>query len=107
MGEQQLQDLKLDRENERLRKRRQMETATKTHELELQRVAHEAKQQEHADKREAHLKHVEHMKNTLGMSSDQIATYLLASEQGPPAKLIQIIGKDGASTPSYILPDVA
>merc|ERR1711870_44974 len=55
--EQQLQDLKLDRENERLRKRRQMETATKTHELELQRVAHKAKQQELADKVEAQLKH--------------------------------------------------
>jgi regulator of protease activity HflC (stomatin/prohibitin superfamily) len=105
--EQQLQDLKLDRENERLCKRRQMETATKTHELELQRAAHEAKQREHADKRDAHLNHVEKMKSTLNMTSEQIATYLLASEQGPPAKLIQIVGKDGASTPSYILPDVA
>merc|ERR1712228_778742 len=57
--EQQLQDLKLDRENERLRKRQQMEAATKTHELELQRAAHEAKQQELADKREAHLGHLE------------------------------------------------
>merc|ERR1711972_876432 len=40
--EQQLQDLKLDRENQRLCKRRQMEAASKTHELELQRAAHEA-----------------------------------------------------------------
>merc|ERR1712072_396501 len=34
--EQQLQDLKLDRENDRLRKRRQMEAATKEHERRLQ-----------------------------------------------------------------------
>merc|ERR1719310_2565458 len=74
--EQQLQDLKLDRENERLCKRRQMETATKTHELELQRTVHEAKQREHADKRDAHLNHVEKMKSTLNMTSEQIATYL-------------------------------
>jgi len=107
--EQQLQDLKLDRENDRLRKRRQMEAATKTHELELQRAAHEAKQQELADKREARLGHLDKMKTNLALTSDQVAAYLLASEQGPPAKLIQIVGKDGigASTPSYILPDAA
>jgi hypothetical protein len=105
--EQQLQDLKLDRENERLCKRRQMEAATKTHELGLQRSAHEAKQRELADKREAHLSHLEHMKSAISMTSEQIAAYLLASEQGPPGKLIQIVSKDGASTPSYILPDIA
>merc|ERR1719476_1151881 len=81
--EQQLQDLKLDRENQRLQKRRQMEAATKTHELELQRAAHEASQKEVTDKREAHLTHLEHMKGALGMTSEQISTYLLASEQGP------------------------
>jgi len=101
--EQQLQDLKLDRENERQVKRRQMEAATKTHELELQRVAHEATQQELSDKREAHLSHLERIKSTLGMTSEQIAAYLQASEQGPPGKLIQIAGKDNASMPSFII----
>jgi Skp family chaperone for outer membrane proteins len=106
--EQKMQDLKLDRENDRLKKRRQMESDTNAHELQLQRAAHEAKQRELAEKREAHLAHLEKLKTGLSISSDQMATYLLASEQGPPGKLIQIVGKDGGtSTPSYILPDVS
>merc|ERR1711972_474131 len=44
--EQRMQDMKLTREEERLRKRQSMEKETKVHELELQRNAHEATQQE-------------------------------------------------------------
>lgn len=105
--EQQLQDMRLDREDERLRKRRLMEAASKAHELELQRAAHEAKQQELADKREAHRSHLQQMRTVLGMTSDQIAAYMVASEQGPPGKLIHIVGKDGTPTPSFIMPDAA
>merc|ERR1712151_1262993 len=42
--EQRLQDMKLDREEGRLRKRRQMEKETKAHERKLQQAAHELQQ---------------------------------------------------------------
>merc|ERR1719361_3328575 len=44
--EQMMLDMKLAREEERLRKTQQMEKETKAHEHELQKVAHEARQQE-------------------------------------------------------------
>merc|ERR1712194_976753 len=96
MGEQEqrLQDTKLEREEARLRKRRQMECETKAHERELQRAAHEQKQAEQLKERQARLEHLVSMKASLDFSSEQLAAYLLASEQGPPAKLVQIIGKD-------------
>merc|ERR1712228_1061994 len=44
--EQQLEDLKLEREEQRLVKKRQMEADTKAHERALQRAAHMAEQKE-------------------------------------------------------------
>merc|ERR1711915_1077811 len=86
--EQMMLDMKLAREEERLRKKQQMEKETKAHEHELQKAAHEARQQEVISDRHAHLKHLSNMKASLGISGDQLASYLLASEQGPPAKFI-------------------
>lgn len=108
--EQQLLDMKLEHEEERLRKRRQMEMETKEHERKLQRSAHEAKQQEILEDRQAHLQHLTNMKSTLGISGDQLSTYLLAQEQGPPSKLVQIVaGKDGgnSSRNSFVIQDTA
>merc|ERR1719291_1373553 len=86
--------MKLEHEEERLRKRRQMEAETKVHERELQKAAHEAKQLELLQERQTQLEHLASMQKTLSFSSEQLAAYLLASEQGPPAKLVQVIGKD-------------
>merc|ERR1712087_613642 len=63
-------------------------------ERELQRAAHEQKQAEQLKERQARLEHLVSMKASLDLSSEQLAAYLLASEQGPPAKLVQVIGKD-------------
>jgi hypothetical protein len=92
--EQRLQDMKLEREEARLRKRRQMEWETKAHERELQRAAHEQRQAEQLKERQARLEDLVSMKASLDLSGEQLAAYLLASEQGPPAKLVQVIGKD-------------
>jgi len=107
--EQELQDMKLVHEEERLRKRRQMEMETKEHELKIQKAAHEVKQQEQLEDREAQLQHLKNLKNALELSGDQVAQYLLASEQGPPGKLVQILGKGGAgsSGSSFIIQDTA
>merc|ERR1712194_1009959 len=83
--------LALDSENEnqeqRLRKRRQMEAETKAHERELQKAAHEAKQLELLQERQTQLEHLASMHKTLSLSSEQLAAYLLASEQGPQRSL--------------------
>jgi len=108
--EQQLLDMKLEREQDRLRKRRQMETDAKEHERKIQRVSHEAQQLESLEKRQAQLQHLTNMKSTLGISSDQLCSYLIASEQGPPSKLVQIVGvgKDGDSAGnSFVIQDTA
>merc|ERR1712066_814160 len=91
-----MQDMKLEREQERLRKRRQMEIETKDHERMIQRAAHEAKQKELLEDRQAQLEHLNSLKCTLDLSSDQVSQYLVASEQGPPGKLVQIVGQGGA-----------
>eukprot|EP00406_Dinophysis_acuminata_P073216 CAMPEP_0179264020 /NCGR_PEP_ID=MMETSP0797-20121207/28176_1 /TAXON_ID=47934 /ORGANISM="Dinophysis acuminata, Strain DAEP01" /LENGTH=504 /DNA_ID=CAMNT_0020972191 /DNA_START=51 /DNA_END=1562 /DNA_ORIENTATION=- len=99
--EQKMQDMKTAREEERLRKRQKMEKETRLHELELQQQAHDAKQQQVLADRQARLAHLASMKTSLGLSGEQLASYLLASEQGPPAKVIQIQGaggKDGSVT---------
>merc|ERR1712139_108344 len=70
--EQHLLDMKLEHEQERLRKRRQMETDTKEHERKLQRAAHEAKQQELIEGRQAHLQHLSELKAKLGMTGEQL-----------------------------------
>jgi len=107
--EQELLDMKLEHEEERLRKRRQMETETKEHERRLQRAAHEAKQQELLEERQAKVQHLGSLKSGLDISSEQLASYLLASEQGPPAKLVQIVGKGGGDSgrSSFIIQDSA
>jgi regulator of protease activity HflC (stomatin/prohibitin superfamily) len=99
--EQELLDMKLEREEDRLRKHQQMEMETKEHERKLQRAAHEAKQLEMLEDRKAQLEHLTNMKSTLGISGDQLSSYLLATEQGPPSKLVQIVGGMGGSDNSH------
>merc|ERR1719440_932686 len=96
--EQEMLDMKLEHEQERLRKRRQMEMETKEHERRLQRAAHEAKQHELLEERQAQVQHLASLMSGLNISTEQLASYLLALEQGPPDKLVQIIGKDGGSS---------
>merc|ERR1712151_297746 len=102
--EQKVQDMKLAREEERLRKRQKMEKETKAHERELQREAYEAQQKEILRDRQSRLEHLMNMKDSIGLSGDQLASYLLASEQGPPGKVIQIQGapRDGSAHGSFI-----
>merc|ERR1712032_1139759 len=102
--EQKMQDMKLAREEERLRKRQKMEKETKAHERELQREAYEAQQKEMLRDRQSRLEHLMNMKDSIGLSGDQLASYLLASEQGPPGKVIQIQGapRDGSAHGSFI-----
>merc|ERR1712032_264564 len=92
--EQRLQDMKLEREEDRLRKKRQMEVESKEHERKLQRAAHEAKQQELENDRKAKLNYYDSLKQGLGLSAEQLSSYLIAAEQGPPGKLVQIVAKD-------------
>merc|ERR1711881_766071 len=58
--EQQMEDLRLQREGERLQKKQCMEKDTQAHERELRRAAHEASQKELLDKRTAKLEHLAH-----------------------------------------------
>merc|ERR1712176_858845 len=69
--EQQMQDMKLSREEERLRKKQKMEKETRAHERELQRAAHEAQQQEILKDRQSRLEHLGNMKTSLGLSGEQ------------------------------------
>merc|ERR1740117_379489 len=92
--EQKVQDMKLEREEQRLRRRRQMEAEGKTHELEMQRAVHDVKQKERAEERQAHLEHLASLKSELGLTGDQLGAYMLAMQQGPPAKVIQFKGLD-------------
>jgi hypothetical protein len=110
--EQQLQDMKLVHEEERLKKRRQMELETRDHDRKLQRADHEAKQKEVLEERDAQLQHLRSVKDELGLSSDQLSSYLIASEQGPPGKLVQIVGADSSGNhsstrSSFIIQDSA
>jgi len=92
--EQKVQDMKLEREEQRLRRRRQMEAEGKTHELEMQRAVHEVKQREQAEEKQAHIEHLASLKTELGLTGDQLGAYMLAMQQGPPAKVIQFRGAD-------------
>jgi len=78
--EQRMLDMKLEHEETRLRKRRQMETETKEHERMLQRAAHEATQKEMLEQRQAQVEHLDSLRSSLNISSEQLASYLLASE---------------------------
>lgn len=64
----------------------------KTHELEMQRAVHDVKQKERAEERQAHLEHLSSLKSELGLTGDQLGSYMLAMQQGPPAKVIQLQG---------------
>jgi len=92
--EQQLLDMKLDREEERNRKKRTMETDAKAHQRELERMAHEAEQAQKRAERQAHLQHLAQLQRDVGLSAEQVAAYIIAVENGPPEKLIQINGKE-------------
>ena len=92
--EQKVQDMKLEREEHRLRRRRQMEAEGKTHELEMQRAVHDVKQKERAEERQANLEHLASLKSELGLTGDQLGAYMLALQQGAPAKIIQLKGVD-------------
>lgn len=107
--EQKMLDMKLDRQNERLCKQRHTEAETKEHERALQRAAHEAQQQELLEQRQAQLQHLASLKSTLVISSEQLASYLIAQEQGPPGKLVQIVGGGGSHSgaSSFIVQDSA
>jgi len=107
--EQKMLDMKLEHEQERQQKKRQMEVEAKEHERKLQRAAHEAKQKELMEERQAQLEHLGSLKSTVGMSSEQLAAYLVSSEQGPPSKLVQIVGKVGGDSghSSFVIQDSA
>jgi len=107
--EQHLLDMKLTHEEERLRKRQQMESESAEHERKLQRAAHEARQKELTEEREAQLQNLKNMKSTLGLSGEQLSSYLVASEQGPPSKLVHIVGgkECGSGGSSFIIQDTA
>merc|ERR1712113_367504 len=108
--EQHLLDMKLEHEEERLRKTRQMEMDTKEHERKLQRAAHEAKQKELEEERAANLQHFLQLKSKLGLSENQLASYLIVAEQGPPSKLVQIVGTacgTSSSGSSFVIQDTA
>lgn len=92
--EQKVQDMKLEREEQRVRRRRQMEAEGKTHELDMQRAVHDVKQKHQTEERQAHLEHLASIKRELGLTGDQLGAYMLAMQQGPPAKLIQLKGVD-------------
>merc|ERR1712039_633527 len=96
--EQKMQDMKLEREQERLRRRQAMEKETKAHERELQRSSFDAQQQEVLKDRQSRLEHLGNMKASLDLSGEQLASYLLACEQGPAAKVIQIQGGNRESS---------
>lgn len=104
--EQQVQDMKLQREEQRLATRRQMESDAKRHELalqrevkqhglELQRLAHEALVKEETEKQLKQLENLVSLKRQLELSADQVTSYVIAKAQGRPEKLIQITGIDG------------
>merc|ERR1711920_930650 len=86
--EQGLQDMKLEHEEGRLRKRRQIEAETKAHEREIQRAAHDAKQLELSQDREAKLEHLARMQKQLSLAGEQLASYLLAAGRPMLASLL-------------------
>lgn len=112
--EQEIQDTRLKREEERLRKRRQIDAETKRHELELQReakahslemqrLAHEAHMHEQKEIHEAHMQYLAGLKRELGLAPGQLAQYMIAKEHGKPDRLIQITGKDSDSRASSFI----
>merc|ERR1712224_1037585 len=94
--EQQLEDMRLQRERERLQQKQGMEKDTQEHKTALQRARHDAE-------RQAQMEFLQRLQRELGVSGDCLAEYLLALERGRPEKLIQIVGKDGSMNSSTAL----
>merc|ERR1712070_662140 len=108
--EQEVQDMQLKHEEERLKKRQGMEVETAEHNRKLQRAPHAAGQKETAEVQEAQRQHLAPLKSSLDLSADQLATYLVAHEQGPPQKLVQIVSSKEASQSngsSFVIQDTA
>merc|ERR1711998_289301 len=106
------------REESRVRMRRQMDADAKRHDLEMQReakahvremqqLAHEAGLEEQRAKAQAaldsqkaasaaELDQLVQMQTELGLNADQLGAYLTAKVQGKPEKLIQISGLKAA-----------
>merc|ERR1712187_514004 len=82
--EQQVLDMKLQREGAR--------AEAKQHELDMQQKLHESKQRHAGEERQAHVDHLARMRKELGLTAEQLSTYMNICEQGKPAKLIQILG---------------
>merc|ERR1711904_407068 len=103
--EQQLKDIRLQREEDRQRQQHRMEKEKQVHEMEMQNTAHDQTQKEQLAERQASFEHLARLKQDLGMSGDSLAEYLISLERGPPERLIQIMGnKDsgGTSTPPFV-----
>merc|ERR1711869_49840 len=90
--EQQLKDIRLQREEERQRQQHRMEKEKQVHEMEMQEAAHNQTQKEQLVERQASFEHLTRLKQHLGVSGDSLAEYLISMERGPPEKLIQIMG---------------
>ena len=102
-AEQKTADERLTKEREREQTRREMQKAKAQHEAEMQRTSFEATQRElrEASEQEAtldlrrqqhELEHTKALQAAVGASGGEIVQLLLAREQGPPARLIQIAG---------------
>lgn len=92
-----LQDARLEKEEERTRRAWRMEADGKAHELQLSEAAHKAEMEKVLKEREAKIAHLQRLRE-VGVPADQLATYLLAVEQGPPEKLIKVVGGEGAGS---------
>jgi len=101
--EHQLADERLAKEEERAATKRLMAKKQAQHEAEMQRAAFEANQREEQEggelevrlqllRQETELKHVAATQRTVNLQPSEMAQLLIAREQGPPARLIQIAG---------------
>jgi len=103
LQEQHTADERLAKEQEREQTKRSMQKAKAMHEAEMQRTAFEAKQRELREqaeqeaaldqqKQQGELQHLSALQGAVGASADDMVRVLVAREQGPPARLIQIAG---------------
>ena len=103
LQEQKQVDERLAKEQEREQTKRAMQKAKAQHEAEMQRSAFEARQRELREEAEQEarlekqrqmdeLQHLTAMKTSVGANSHDMVNLLVARENGPPARLIQITG---------------
>ena len=101
--EQRTADERLAKEAERDAAKRGMQKADAAHAAEMARTAFEAKQRErreaaeqeallHERRQQAELGHLANLQAAVGAEGRDMLTLLIAQQQGPPAKLIQITG---------------